>query len=229
MKKGYFKQMVKSMIREVFASVQGEGPLVGYKQLFVRFSSCNLNCKYCDTEFKQEKSTEYSIQDLLEITSQNLDCHSISLTGGEPLLNIEFLKEFLPSSKLPVYLETNATLYKNLEQIINFVDFISADIKIPSCTGMKELWNEHDIFFTIASKTKLFAKMVFDSGINDNEIEIATTLCKKHNIELILQPKMFKDSPTIDAKFMETTLNKSLKYYSKVRLIPQVHKFISVR
>ena len=41
-------------IREIFTSIQGEGPFVGYKQLFVRFSKCNLNCKYCDTDFSPE-------------------------------------------------------------------------------------------------------------------------------------------------------------------------------
>ena len=40
-------------ICEMFTSVQGEGPYVGCKQLFIRFCGCNLNCDYCDTtEFK---------------------------------------------------------------------------------------------------------------------------------------------------------------------------------
>ena len=38
---------------EVFSSVQGEGPYIGYKQLFMRFSDCNLNCNYCDTNYKE--------------------------------------------------------------------------------------------------------------------------------------------------------------------------------
>ena len=75
----------------------------------------------------------------------------MSFTGGEPLLSIDFLKEFLPQCKLPVYLETNGTLYENLEQVIKYVDFISADIKLSSCTGLNALWDKHEKFFEIAS------------------------------------------------------------------------------
>ncbi len=40
---------MKAPIREIFVSVQGEGPYVGYRQAFVRFPKCNLECLYCDT------------------------------------------------------------------------------------------------------------------------------------------------------------------------------------
>ena len=36
-------------LAEVFSSFQGEGPLVGVRQVFVRLRGCELTCKYCDT------------------------------------------------------------------------------------------------------------------------------------------------------------------------------------
>ena len=218
--------MVK--VKEIFASIQGEGPYVGYKQLFIRFCGCNLNCGYCDTEFDAKGAEEYSLDEILKIIDNNLDCHSVSLTGGEPLLNVEFLKDFLPQCKLPVYLETNGTLYKNLEDVIDDVTYVSADIKLPSCTGLDELWEEHDKFFAIANQKKLFAKVVFDSKITESEIEKMTHLCKKYDIELILQPKMEGIKPAISSKFMSEVLDKCLSVHPKTRLIPQVHKFIGV-
>ena len=103
--------MTKTFVKEFFVSIQGEGPYVGYKQLFIRFCRCNLNCKYCDTEFLAATGAkEYCAQELFDAISK-LDLagvHSISLTGGEPLLETEFLKEFLPLVRpiAKIYLET---------------------------------------------------------------------------------------------------------------------------
>ena len=218
--------MVK--VKEIFTSIQGEGPYVGYKQLFIRLCGCNLNCSYCDTDFDIKNAKEYSIDELINICNINSDCHSVSLTGGEPLLNLEFIKEFGESCKLPIYLETNGTLYNKLNEVINRITYISADIKLPSATGLEPLWEEHEKFFSIASQKEFFAKVVFNKNINDFEIHKITHLCKQYDVELILQPMMRGKESGVNSDFMQEILNKCLKIYPKTRLIPQVHKFIDV-
>ena len=215
-------------IKEIFTSIQGEGPYVGYKQLFIRLCGCNLNCLYCDTDFGVNNSKEYSLQDIIDICSNNSDCHSVSLTGGEPLLHTDFIKELVKKCNLPLYLETNGTLADKLSDVIDNITYIAADIKLPSATGLQPLWEEHEEFFKIASQKELFAKVVFDDKITDFEIHKITHLCKKYCIELILQPMMRGKIPATDSEYMQNILNKCLKIYSNVRLIPQVHKFIDV-
>lgn len=216
-------------IKEIFTSIQGEGPFVGYKQLFVRFCGCNLSCKYCDTDYRTVDSIEYTTEELANIVKLHLECHSVSLTGGEPLLNTGFLKEFLPKCPLPVYLETNATLAGELGEIIDYVDYIAADIKLPSSTGGNNLFNEHDRFFAVASHKELFAKIVFDENITEEEIIQCCKLGAKYNIELILQPCMINQDMLASKCFIEQILTNFLKKYKKVRLIPQLHKFLEFK
>lgn len=218
--------MVK--VSELFTSIQGEGPYVGYKQIFIRLCGCNLNCAYCDTDFGIQNSHDYTIDELINYCKLNNDVHSVSLTGGEPLLHTDFIKEFSKYCKLPIYLETNGTLYKQLADIIDCVSYISADIKIPSCTKNLPMWDDHEKFFDIASGKILFAKVVFNNEFNSIEIDKVTNLCKKYDIELILQPQMKSGALNVTSteilKYLDLCLNK----YKKVRLIPQVHKFLNI-
>ena len=218
---------MKTKINEIFSSIQGEGPVVGYKQLFIRFCGCNLKCEYCDTEFLQGE--EYTAQELYEKVSKEYDLrsfHSVSLTGGEPLLHAEFLKEFLPLIKeeTKIYLETNATLPKNLEIIKDYIDIISADIKLAIDPKI------HREFFAKCRGVDTFAKIVFDENITDEQIQTCCEIGSKFGIELVLQPKMGIDNKMcVTSEFCNLNLDKFTSIYHNVRLIPQVHKFLDVR
>ena len=219
----------KALIKEIFTSIQGEGPFIGYKQLFIRFCGCNLSCDFCDTDYGKENSEMHSVEDLIKITNENLDCHSISLTGGEPLLHSGFLKEFLPQCPLPIYLETNATLAGELNEIIDYIDYVAADIKLPSSTGGIDYWKDHEHFFEICNHKRLFAKVIFDENITDEEISECCKLGAKFNIELILQPRVLGDKKLPSNKIIQQVLDRFLDKYKKVRLIPQMHKFLDIK
>jgi organic radical activating enzyme len=221
--------MNRVKIKEIFASIQGEGPYVGYKQLFIRFCDCNLKCNYCDTDYLGcENFKEFTVDELLEVVKCHNDVHSISLTGGEPLLSVDFLKEFLPRVERTVYLETNATLFDKFLEVKAHIGIVSADIKLESSTGLNT-FGAHEKFFKACEGIETFAKIVFNDKITDVEIKKCCELGKKYSIELILQPEMDGDRIIVSSDFAAKILDKFLKYYKKVRLIPQVHKFLDVR
>ncbi len=214
------------VLKEIFTSIQGEGPYIGVKQFFMRFTKCNLKCKYCDTNFFSDLK-EYSVENLLNIVNEDKSIHSISLTGGEPLLEVEFLQSFLPLVSQKIYLETNGTLYKNLEKIINYIDIISMDIKLNSVSDNGDLFKLHEEFIKIAVKysKEIFCKIVFNEKISDEEISQSIKLAKENNLLLILQPEW----NSINKIELNKIFNLFVEKYSNVRLIPQVHKFLNLQ
>lgn len=229
----------KTKIREIFTSIQGEGLYVGIKQLFIRFYGCNLDCNYCDTNnFESKAYLEFEPEELKKhLKDFNLKAvHSISLTGGEPLLWDDFLLEFLPLLKNSdkaapkIYLETNSTLNKNLEKVIDYIDIISADIKLSSSSGIENSFAMHDEFFKMAKKydKEIFAKIVFDENILDDEINHCLKLAEKYDLQLVLQPKCIEDKVSMEGEKLLEIFNKFLTHYPNTRVIPQVHKFLGI-
>lgn len=222
----------KAKIREIFTSIQGEGPYVGTKQLFIRFCGCNLNCAYCDTDFEAAKSKDYTVEELINKINEYGEIFTISLTGGEPLCSAAFLKDFLPEIRKyghKIYLETNATLPEGLEKIIDSVDVVSADIKLKSSTGMNIDSDVYEKFYSLASKKECFAKVVFNEAISDEEINFCVSIAQKYGLLLILQPEMKGNDFSVTSEFSEIIFEKFYTKYSNIRLIPQVHKFINLR
>lgn len=227
-------------IVDVFSSMQGEGIFLGARQIFVRFKKCNLSCAFCD-EPRNAKAKGYSPLELMsEVKFLELSKgphHSVSLTGGEPLLYSDFLKIFLKllrKEKLKVYLETNGTLPEELSKVIDLVDIIAMDFKLPSSTNQKPFWQEHARFLKIATRKKVFVKAVVTQRTVKQDIEKAVSLIKRTNesTPLILQPAtpVRTGDQDIDKnkllKFVEIGARRRLE---NIRVMPQVHKILGVK
>ena len=226
--------MATAQIKEIFTSIQGEGHLIGYTQLFIRFCKCDFECKYCDTDYKADGTAEiYTANSLAErIKSYDTkNIHSICLTGGEPLAESAFLKEFLRSITLPVHIETNATRTKDLQEIINMIKYVSANIKIPSVYGGKDCFKEHYEFIQLCKKARkdMYIKIIFDEHITDEEIKKSVEIAKESDTEIILQPVTKNGKIIVPARYMPEILERFRQKYWNVRLIPQVHKILAVR
>ena len=231
---------IKADIVEIFSSIQGEGVFLGARQIFVRFKQCNMKCAYCD-EPRDGKTTEYTPLELLSevkyIELAKGPHHSVSITGGEPLVYSEFLKIFLKLLKkegMMTYLETNGTLPRELDKVIDLVDIVAMDFKLPSSTGERPFWDEHLEFLRIASWKKAFVKTIVTENTTKADIVKAAELVKKikGNIPFVIQPASLlkKEDKALGndtlMKFVEIGLKHNI---DNIRVIPQMHKKMGVK
>lgn len=230
--------MIKARITEIFQSVQGEGKYAGLRQVFVRFYGCNLTCDWCDTlqsrGDKKGRFREYTPQELFRrVKRLYKNCHSVSLTGGEPLAQTEFLKCFLPLLKkagMEIYLDTNGFFYKELKSIIKNIDVIAMDVKLPTSAKCRPLWKEHAQFLKVASKRDVFIKAVIARGTAKTDIVKAARLVSRvsRHPEFILQPNYFQMNSRMIEKCVAFQKD-CLKYLNNVRILPQMHKLMNLR
>ncbi len=227
-------------IVDIFSSIQGEGVFLGAKQVFVRFKGCNLRCRYCDEprDIRPELYAPGALMEKIEYFEETKGMHhSVSLTGGEPLCYTDFLKAFLPLLRkkgMKSYLETNGTLPGELGGVIDFVDIIAMDIKLPSATGERAFWGEHEEFLKTALEKKVFVKAIITPETTKEDVEKAIRLVAGAGaaIPLILQPA----TPAGAAKgglskerlleFLDMGARHRLE---TIRVLPQMHKLWGIK
>lgn len=234
---------------EIFSSLQGEGLYVGERMTFVRFVGCNLRCKYCDTPqgvglddgFRVEtlpgSGTFELVQNPVSATTLSelllrFDDPFVSITGGEPLRQADFLAGFLPSlvSHRRVLLETNGILHEELEKVLPFVNVVSMDIKLPSATGLQARWEDNAAFLkkTIVSGRQAYVKLVVTGETSDKDLEEAIGIVTRINkyTPIIIQPASatLTFSHPITQRRLDAVERLVGAYLKDVRVIPQMHK-----
>lgn len=244
-------------ILEIFSGIQGEGILVGTRQVFVRFCGCNRRCFYCDTEgalgpvrtcaierapgsreFAQRENP-LAVRDVVKavvLLDAPRGLHdSVSLTGGEPLIHGEFLAALCPrltKKGLRVYLETNGTLPEALERILGEVWHVAMDVKLRSASGQPTPWEAHGRFLALALGRSMQVKVVVCAETTEEELGRLAELVagQEAAIPVVLQPV----TPVrgVGAPTAEQVLRfqEFLKARLRdVRVIPQVHRLMGQR
>lgn len=240
-------------ISEIFSSIQGEGMLAGRRQIFVRLMECNLDCRYCDTDFVKSDICRleskpgsgtflnlpqplplHKISTIFQEWLQQLPGahHSVSFTGGEPLLYADALVEWFSEIRafLPIHLETNGTMHVALQQVKHCLDYISMDMKLPSTAGCTEhLWDLHTLFLRESLGGNVTVKVVVGAETSDAEI---TQVCDvissvDEALPLFLQPLTLPGGAVgISAAHIFHLQELASRRLPDVRVMPQMHKLL---
>ncbi len=217
------------VIKDIFYSFQGEGPYIGVPQIFIRFYGCNIHCAYCDEPDFPQQRQKMSLDEVQTRITPLLakNPHSISITGGEPLLQVEALKTLLPLLPLPKYLETNATLPDAVAQVADLFTYFSVDFK-PGFDA------EFIRFMAILSgRENVFVKYVLtrDTPLVEFEKMVQIVASLDSGIPLIIQPVTpfgtVRTQPTLDD--ITNAYRAASAHLKTVRIIPQSHKLMGIR
>ncbi len=238
---------------EIFSSSQGEGPLIGCRQVFIRFCGCNLECAYCDTDHVRDPLCKIEtapgsqafdtidnpvpLDRIIALLKHWEDDypglhHSISLTGGEPLHHGNILSHWLPELRLllPIFLETNGTQPSILASLIDDIDYISMDMKLASVCGFETPWNLHKDFLNKSEGKITCVKVVVDVNTPAKEINTAAEMVAAlvPDAPLIIQPLTKNNAIHISANRLLELQAIALKRHKDVRIIPQTHRFLAL-
>lgn len=209
-------------IIETYDSIQGEGIHAGVVMSFVRLAGCNLNCRWCDTNYSKAPGYENTIEGI------NPPHKWICITGGEPLLQIDELASFILKMKHRrryIEIETNGSIpppswaFSNMfiEKPIPMVDSWVVDIKLPSSGNpssidiikqwIRQMRSSDQIKFVVAGQDDL------------NEVEYWLSIIHSSKPVVLVSPVMPSGRPWL-VKVAEFCIEHNL------RMSIQLHRII---
>ena len=186
---------------EIMGLVDGPG-----MRLVVFMSGCKLRCAYCHNpetwkieNFSKEVSSEDILSQYNKYSSYYGESGGVTFSGGEPLLQSEFIAEtikLLKSKGIHTAIDTSG-VGENYDEVLELVDLVILDIKAVEAEEYKFITGRNiDDFNEFLSKCKekgkkLWLRQVIVPNINDDEEhilklkEFAKTIPNVERIELL--------------------------------------------
>lgn len=163
---------------ESFGLVDGPGI-----RTVVFLSGCKLRCKYCHNPEMWIKGKEnYTVEELVQKILHNKpyfkrNSGGVTFSGGEPLLQIDFLLEVckvLKKEGIHIALDTAGVGIGKYDALLPFIDLVLLDIKHITKEGYLDLTGQSmDEFYRFVdslnqSNTKVWIRQVIIPDVNDH-------------------------------------------------------------
>lgn len=171
---------------ETFGTVDGPGI-----RFVIFMQGCPLRCRYChnpDT-WDTKGGKQMSVEEILEQFHKNRSFYSkggITVTGGEPLLQIDFLCELFQKAKEQnihtcidtsgiTYRKDNLSYIEKLDKLMEYTDLVMLDIKHidreahSDLTGADNTGILEFAQYLEKKQTPVWIRHVVVPGINDQE------------------------------------------------------------
>jgi organic radical activating enzyme len=253
---------------EIFASVQGEGRFVGLPMVFVRTATCPLRCLYCDTINAYAAAESFPVRlgpreqregnpcsaaraaELVRLVLKGTPQHKaavVSLTGGEPLVFPDFVRELgaaLRQQGARLHLETAAVDPDALQRCVEQVDHLSADYKLPATLGAPVGGPPPDAGggyamahlrcceIALRRGASVDVKVVLTPAVADHAFAQALEVLQpvKQRIALILQPvtPVGEVRQRLAGADLARLLALALRAGFDARVLPQVHRILQL-
>ena len=201
---------------EIFYTLQGEGLFIGLPTIFIRTSTCNLHCVWCDTFYtwnfegtkfqkehkdmpkvkKEDFMMDMTVLEVIKaINDANPKCKNLVFTGGEPMIQqkawIELMKTLRQWNFTPptwhFQVETNATM-PIMPEFLELIDAINCSPKLES-SGNEQFLRDTKSFPQYVATPKATFKYVI---VEPKDLEEVLALITKYNIpneRVILMPE----------------------------------------
>ena len=230
---------------ESFGLVDGPGI-----RTVIFFNGCLLRCKFChNPEMFQMQEANTTVEELVEKIKRFKPYFKnnggVTYSGGEPLLQVDFLIELskaLKEEDIHITLDTAGVGVGKYKEILELIDLVILDIKHVTKEGYRELVErdieESEKFIEELNKSgkPVWIRQVIVPGIMDNDEYLdglVDYLKKINNIEKIEFlpfhhlgfekyqklniPNPLKDTPEMDANKCDELYKKFMKKYEKSR------------
>ena len=236
----------------IFATVQGEGKLVGTPSTFIRLHGCDYSCSWCDTKDSWRAGSTYTEIDVESVVdrARSFGLRHVVVTGGNPMihkqlpelitaLNVSYVSEGRHVVGMHVTLETQGSVYD--EASARAADLLSLSPKMHAGASDYATAVELAALSLNAGKDTQFKIVVSTEDETGDAIALmhdmyreiflrlrSTNECRLSEVSWFLQPEHSTGRKGVHVVCEALQAwEKSTRWYStgpSIRVLPQVHK-----